>query len=257
MVTTYDGSTGISTIYINGQLDKSEIEPSVTPVSSSNRFGIGRLRTSTLVDNMDANIAVVVMYNRILSATKVSANFYRYFPDGMSYVQLQPGSVRDVTRVFVVNATMQGTNTGSSSPVPAVVCLKIGTNNTYIAGFKPSASTCTRLVPFQVSVANGAVFAQSLAPCSICATDRDFTVNITEMNAGLSGATCTDPIAYTTTTTGHALVGVRLSSVPVYPFQPPIPVGCYNDDPTTRDLSLTTGFAQYNISTSVDPMWSG
>ena len=66
MVTTYDGTR--ESVYINGVLEKSAIMTPAIPVSSSNKVVLGAPWNAT--QNMDADVGVVLMYNRALSSSE-------------------------------------------------------------------------------------------------------------------------------------------------------------------------------------------
>lgn len=73
MCTTYDGTT--ERIYINGYLDKSSAMSSNTPISANNAIAIGWIRNDGASYSMNAEVAVVLMYNRTLSQSEILQNF--------------------------------------------------------------------------------------------------------------------------------------------------------------------------------------
>jgi hypothetical protein len=76
VTTTFTGGTnGTETVYVDGVFDKSATMTSNTPVNSTNRLNMG---WSVPESNMDANVAVVLYYNRALSATEVLALYNKY-----------------------------------------------------------------------------------------------------------------------------------------------------------------------------------
>ena len=69
VTTTYDGST--ETVYVNGAYDKSAAMTSSTPVSSANRIGLGWIRDDGASYMMNADVGVLMIYSRALSAAEV------------------------------------------------------------------------------------------------------------------------------------------------------------------------------------------
>jgi len=79
VTTTFAGGTnGTETVYVNGTFDKSATMSTTTPVNSINRFNIGWIRDAEPQYTMDANVAVVLFYNRALSSTEVLALYNKY-----------------------------------------------------------------------------------------------------------------------------------------------------------------------------------
>ena len=79
VTTTFSGgASGTENVYVDGQLDKSATMTSTTPISTNNKFAIGWLRDNEASYNMDANVAVVLYFNRALSATEVSSLYNKY-----------------------------------------------------------------------------------------------------------------------------------------------------------------------------------
>ena len=73
MVTTFDGTT--ERVYINGVLDKSATMTPAIPISASNRVAIGVPGNNNI---MDADVGLVLMYNRALSASEAQQIFSTY-----------------------------------------------------------------------------------------------------------------------------------------------------------------------------------
>lgn len=79
VTTTFTGGTsGTETVYVNGAFDKSATMTSNTPVNSINRFDVGWMRDGEPSLNMDANVAVILYYNKALSAAEVLALYNKY-----------------------------------------------------------------------------------------------------------------------------------------------------------------------------------
>jgi hypothetical protein len=79
VTTTFSGSTaGTETVYVNGTFDKSATMTTNTPTNSINKFDVGWMRDNEPSLNMDANIAVILFYNRALTATEVLALYNKY-----------------------------------------------------------------------------------------------------------------------------------------------------------------------------------
>jgi hypothetical protein len=74
MTTTYDGST--EKVFINGVLDKSHAMTSSTPVSVSNTVSLGFMGDAS--ENMDADIGLLLIYNRTLTAAEVTTLYSTY-----------------------------------------------------------------------------------------------------------------------------------------------------------------------------------
>ena len=79
VTTTFSGGTGgTENVYVDGVLDKTATMTTSTPVNSLNKFAIGWMRDAEPSLNMDANVAVILYYNRALSATEVAALYNKY-----------------------------------------------------------------------------------------------------------------------------------------------------------------------------------
>ena len=79
VTTTFTGGTnGTETLYVDGVFDKSATMTTTTPVSVDNKFTVGWMRSGEPSFNMDANVAVILYYNRALSATEVEALYNKY-----------------------------------------------------------------------------------------------------------------------------------------------------------------------------------
>jgi hypothetical protein len=79
VTTTFTGGTnGTETVYVNGAFDKSATMTTNTPVNSINRFNVGWMRDGEPNLNMDANVAVILYYNKALSAAEVLALYNKY-----------------------------------------------------------------------------------------------------------------------------------------------------------------------------------
>lgn len=79
VTTTFTGGTsGTETVYVNGAFDKSATMTSNTPVNSINRFDVGWMRDGEPSLNMDANVAVILYYNKALNAAEVLALYNKY-----------------------------------------------------------------------------------------------------------------------------------------------------------------------------------
>jgi len=74
MVTTFDGTT--ERVYINGVLEKSATMTPAIPNSASNRVVLGAPWNAA--ENMNADVGVVLMYNRTLSASEAQQIFTTY-----------------------------------------------------------------------------------------------------------------------------------------------------------------------------------
>lgn len=77
MATTYSGL--IENVYVNGTIDKSATMSFNVPISNYNSFVIGWINYDAATYNMDANVGLVLVYNRALSAAEISQvhNFYK------------------------------------------------------------------------------------------------------------------------------------------------------------------------------------
>jgi hypothetical protein len=79
VTTTFSGGAGgTENVYVDGVLDKTATMTSSTPVNSLNKFAVGWMRDAEPSLNMDANVAVILYYNRALSATEVAALYNKY-----------------------------------------------------------------------------------------------------------------------------------------------------------------------------------
>lgn len=79
VTTTFSGGTnGTETVYVDGIFDKSATLTTNTPISSNNKFTIGWLRDGQASLNMDANVAVILYYNKALTAAEVLALYNKY-----------------------------------------------------------------------------------------------------------------------------------------------------------------------------------
>jgi hypothetical protein len=79
VITTFTGGTnGTETVYVDGVFDKSATMTSNTPVNSINKFTVGWLRDNEADLNMNANVAVILYYNKALSASEVTALYNKY-----------------------------------------------------------------------------------------------------------------------------------------------------------------------------------
>ena len=77
VTSTFTGGTnGTSTVYVDGVFDKSGLMTTNTPVSANNKITIGWVSDGSL--NMDANVAVILYYNRALPANEVLALYNKY-----------------------------------------------------------------------------------------------------------------------------------------------------------------------------------
>lgn len=77
VTSTFTGGTnGTSTVYVDGVFDKSGTMTTNTPVSANNKITIGWVSDGSL--NMDANVAVILYYNRALPANEVLALYNKY-----------------------------------------------------------------------------------------------------------------------------------------------------------------------------------
>jgi hypothetical protein len=79
VTTTFTGGTnGTETVYVDGVFDKSATMTTNTPVNSINKFTVGWLRDNEADLNMNANVAVILYYNKALSASEVTALYNKY-----------------------------------------------------------------------------------------------------------------------------------------------------------------------------------
>ena len=77
VTSTFTGGTnGTSTVYVDGVFDKSGTMTTNTPVSANNKITIGWVSDGSL--SMDANVAVILYYNRALPANEVLALYNKY-----------------------------------------------------------------------------------------------------------------------------------------------------------------------------------
>lgn len=72
--TTYNGTT--ETVYVNGSYDKNSSMSSNTPISSANGICIGWIRNDGASYSMDAQVGLIMIYNRILSTAEIQNNYY-------------------------------------------------------------------------------------------------------------------------------------------------------------------------------------
>ena len=81
VVTTFSGgSGGTETVYVDGVFDKSATMSTSTPVSSANRYGFGWIRDDGAAYGMNAELGVIMYYNRALTSTEV-AQIYNSYKD--------------------------------------------------------------------------------------------------------------------------------------------------------------------------------
>lgn len=79
VTTTFTGGVGgTETVYVDGVFDKSATMTTNTPVDAINKFTVGWLRDNEATYNMDANVAVILYYNKALSAPEVLALYNKY-----------------------------------------------------------------------------------------------------------------------------------------------------------------------------------
>ena len=76
MATVFDGST--ETVYIDGVFDKSAAMSTNTPVSSANRYNVGWVRNDGANYTLDAEIGVILYYNRVLTTDEVTQIYNAY-----------------------------------------------------------------------------------------------------------------------------------------------------------------------------------
>ena len=131
---TFDGTT--ETVYVNGAYDKSAAMTSSIPVSSANRIGVGWVRHDGPY-MMNADVGVLMIYNRALSAAEVKDVYAVYkarfggciCPKGYT-CSSQTSNVCDIC-----NAGYTSSGTSGSS----LTCSSCGVNTYSAAG----ASSCT------------------------------------------------------------------------------------------------------------------
>ena len=73
VATTYDGTTEI--LYVDGVFDKSASMSTSTPVSANNKISLGWIRDDGASYTMDADIGMILVYNRVLTATEQLQNY--------------------------------------------------------------------------------------------------------------------------------------------------------------------------------------
>ncbi len=79
VTTTFTGGTnGTETVYVDGVSDKTATMTTNTPANAINKFTVGWLRDAEPQYNMDANVAVILYYNRALAASEVLALYKKY-----------------------------------------------------------------------------------------------------------------------------------------------------------------------------------
>ncbi len=79
VTTTFTGgANGTENVYVDGVLDKTATMTTNTPVSTNNKFTVGWMRDNEPDLNMDANVAVILYFNRALSAAEVAALYNKY-----------------------------------------------------------------------------------------------------------------------------------------------------------------------------------
>jgi len=72
--TTYDGNT--ETVYVNSAFDKSASSfTNSTPVSAANAISLGWIRDDGALYVMDADIGIILIYNRALSIDEIAQNY--------------------------------------------------------------------------------------------------------------------------------------------------------------------------------------
>ncbi|MRX48552.1 LamG domain-containing protein [Pedobacter puniceum] len=76
MAVSYNSTT--ESIYINGNLDKTANVVNAIPNSTANKVCIGWVRNDGASYNMDANIGLILFYNRALSQTEITQIFNAY-----------------------------------------------------------------------------------------------------------------------------------------------------------------------------------
>lgn len=70
---TYSNPT--ETIYVNGVVDKTATMTTSTPYSANNAISLGWIRDDGASYSMDANIAIILLYNRALTSLEVIKNY--------------------------------------------------------------------------------------------------------------------------------------------------------------------------------------
>ena len=79
VTTTFTGGTnGTETVYVDGVSEKTATMTTNTPVNAINKFTVGWIRDNEADLNMDANVAVILYYNRALAASEVLALYKKY-----------------------------------------------------------------------------------------------------------------------------------------------------------------------------------
>ena len=79
VTTTFSGGAGgTETLYVDGVFDKSATMTTNTPVNAINKFTVGWLRDNEASYNMDANVALILYYNKALSSAEVLALYNKY-----------------------------------------------------------------------------------------------------------------------------------------------------------------------------------
>jgi hypothetical protein len=79
VTTTFTGGTnGTETVYVDGVSDKTATMNTNTPTNAINKFTVGWLRDNEPSLNMDANVAVILYYNKTLTAAEVLALYNKY-----------------------------------------------------------------------------------------------------------------------------------------------------------------------------------
>ena len=76
VATTYGSST--EKVYVNGNLDRTATMTTNIPVSAANKVSIGWVRDDGANYTMDANIGIILFYNRELSASEITQIYNTY-----------------------------------------------------------------------------------------------------------------------------------------------------------------------------------
>ena len=117
VTTTYDGVT--ETVFVNGVFDKSAAMTSSTPQNAANKISIGWINDDGASKTMDADVGVLMIYNRSLSVAEV-ADIYSVYSARFSRCQCAAGVTCSSTTTNVCDKCAIGySGTGGNAPCTA------------------------------------------------------------------------------------------------------------------------------------------
>jgi gliding motility-associated-like protein len=189
--TTWDGTT--EKVYINGDLDKSASGNfNNIPVGNNNRFAIGWVRDDGANFTMDADIGLILFYDRALSNSEIEAIYNNYFP------RFHNNKI-DISLIENTDYTVSFTNNTNAGTASLTIT---GTGN----------FTGTKTVSFTIVKADPAIIFSDVTKTY---GESDFNLTATSSSTGAFTYTISDANVATVTGSTTTIVGAGTTSVTV------------------------------------------